>query len=44
MLTRFIKIQLLIFSIVSVVGVAVMAYSYLQVPTLLGLGRNEVKL
>jgi virulence factor Mce-like protein len=44
MLTRFVKIQLVIFSIVSVVGVAMMAYTYIQVPTLLGLGRVEVKL
>ena len=44
MLTRLIKIQLWIFSIVSVIGVAAMAYSYIQVPTLLGVGRNEVKL
>jgi phospholipid/cholesterol/gamma-HCH transport system substrate-binding protein len=44
MLTRFIKIQLWIFSIVSVIGVAAMAYTYIQVPTLLGVGRNEVKL
>jgi phospholipid/cholesterol/gamma-HCH transport system substrate-binding protein len=44
MLTRLVKIQLLIFSIVSVIGVAAMAYTYVQVPTLLGLGRVEVKL
>ncbi len=44
MLTRFIRIQLAIFAIVSVIGVAVMAWNYVQVPTLLGLGRNEVTL
>jgi virulence factor Mce-like protein len=44
MLTRFIRIQLAIFAIVSIVGVAVMAWSYVQVPTLLGIGRNEVTL
>lgn len=44
MLTRLIKIQLVIFTIVSIVGVAVMAWSYVQVPTLLGIGRNEVTL
>ncbi|MDT5080086.1 MAG: phospholipid/cholesterol/gamma-HCH transport system substrate-binding protein [Mycobacterium sp.] len=44
MLTRLIKIQLLIFTIVSVIGVAAMAYAYVQVPTLLGLGKVEVKL
>src|SRR5215217_2179611 len=44
MLTRFIRIQLAIFAIVSVIGVSVMAFNYMQVPTLLGLGRNEVTL
>ncbi len=36
MLTRFIRIQLAIFTIVSIIGVAVMAFTYIQVPTLLG--------
>ena len=36
MLTRFIKIQLAIFTVVSIIGVAVMAFTYIQVPTLLG--------
>src|SRR5690349_775109 len=44
MLTRFIKIQLAIFTVVSIIGVAVMAFTYVQVPTLLGLGRNVVTL
>ncbi|WP_319456111.1 MULTISPECIES: MlaD family protein [unclassified Mycobacterium] len=44
MLTRFIRIQLAIFTIVSIIGVAVMAWTYVQVPTLLGIGRNEVTL
>jgi virulence factor Mce-like protein len=44
MLTRFIRIQLAVFAIVSIIGVAVMAWNYVQVPTLLGLGRVEVKL
>jgi phospholipid/cholesterol/gamma-HCH transport system substrate-binding protein len=44
MLTRLIRTQLVIFSIISVIGLAVMAYTYIQVPTLLGLGRVEVKL
>ena len=44
MLTRFIKIQLAIFTIVSIIGVAAMAFTYVQLPTLLGLGRVEVKL
>ena len=44
MLTRFIKIQLAIFTIVGIVGVTVMAINYIQVPTLLGIGKYEVKL
>ncbi|MGH3582172.1 MAG: MCE family protein, partial [Mycobacterium sp.] len=44
MLTRFVRTQLIIFTIASVVGVAVMAFAYMQVPTLLGLGRLTVKL
>lgn len=44
MLTRFVRVQLAVFAVVSVIGVAVMAYTYVQVPTLLGIGRVEVKL
>jgi phospholipid/cholesterol/gamma-HCH transport system substrate-binding protein len=44
MLTRLIRIQLVIFAIVSVVGVAAMLFVYMQVPTLLGLGRVQVTL
>lgn len=44
MLTRFIKIQLAIFVVVSVVGLLVMGISYLQAPTLLGIGRLTVTL
>jgi phospholipid/cholesterol/gamma-HCH transport system substrate-binding protein len=44
MLTRFIRIQLTIFTIVGIIGVAVMAFSYIQVPTLLGIGRITVTL
>jgi virulence factor Mce-like protein len=44
MLTRFIKIQLAIFTVVSIVGVVVMAFTYVQLPTLLGVGRYEVTL
>jgi virulence factor Mce-like protein len=44
MLTRLIKNQLAIFAILSVIGVAAMVFSYIQVPTLLGLGRVEVRL
>jgi virulence factor Mce-like protein len=42
MLTRFIRIQLAIFSIASVVGLTVMAFQYLQVPVWFGIGRITV--
>ena len=44
MLTRFVRIQLAIFTIASIVGVLVMVFAYMQVPTLLGIGRITVKL
>jgi phospholipid/cholesterol/gamma-HCH transport system substrate-binding protein len=44
MLTRFVRNQLIIFTIASIVGVAVMVFTYMQVPTLLGLGRINVTL
>ena len=44
MLTRFVRIQLAIFTVVSIIGVAAMAFGYVQLPTLMGLGRVEVKL
>ncbi|BBZ32570.1 MCE family protein [Mycolicibacterium confluentis] len=44
MLTRFVRSQLIIFTIASLVGVAVMLFAYMQVPTLLGLGRITVKM
>ena len=44
MLTRFVRNQLIIFTIVSVVGVAAMALVYMQLPTLLGIGRINVTL
>ena len=44
MLTRFVRIQLAIFAVASVVGVAVMVMNYLQAPTLLGVGRIAVTL
>lgn len=44
MLTRFVRIQLIIFTIASIIGMAVMVFGYMQVPTLLGLGRITVKL
>ena len=42
MLTRFVRIQLVIFTILSIVGVATMAWVYLQAPALLGIGRITV--
>lgn len=44
MLTRLVRIQLIVFSIASLVGVVVMALVYLQVPTLLGIGHLTVTL
>src|ERR1700761_7420151 len=44
MLTRFVRIQLAIFAIVGVIGVIAMALFYVQVPTLLGIGRMTVTL
>ncbi|MCV7343293.1 MCE family protein [Mycolicibacterium rhodesiae] len=44
MLTRFIRNQLIIFTVASIVSVAVMVLVYLQVPTLLGIGKMTVKL
>jgi virulence factor Mce-like protein len=44
MLTRFVRIQLTIFTIASIVGVLVMVFAYLQAPTLLGVGRITVTL
>lgn len=44
MLTRFVRTQLIIFTVASIVGVAVMLFAYIQVPTLLGIGRLTVTL
>ena len=44
MLTRFVRTQLAIFVTVSVIGVTAMALFYVQVPTLLGIGRYTVTL
>ena len=32
MLTRFVRIQLMIFTIASIIGVTVMVFAYMQVP------------
>lgn len=44
MLTRFVRTQLIVFTIASVVGATVMAFNYMQVPTLLGWGKVTVTL
>jgi virulence factor Mce-like protein len=44
MLTRFVRAQLIIFTIASIVGITAMALVYMQAPTLLGIGRMTVKL
>jgi phospholipid/cholesterol/gamma-HCH transport system substrate-binding protein len=44
MLTRFVRIQLIIFSIASIIGIIAMVLVYIQVPTLLGIGRMTVTL
>lgn len=42
MLTRFVRTQLVIFTIAAVVGMGAMVFGYLQVPMLLGIGRISV--
>ena len=44
MLTRFVRAQLVIFSIASIIGIIAMVLVYMQLPTLLGIGRMTVKL
>ncbi len=44
MLSRFVKIQLAIFTIVGTIGVIAMVLYYIQAPTLLGIGRMTVTL
>jgi virulence factor Mce-like protein len=44
MLTRFVRIQLAIFTIASIIGMTMMVITYMQAPTLLGMGRITVKL
>jgi phospholipid/cholesterol/gamma-HCH transport system substrate-binding protein len=44
MLTRFVRIQLVIFTIASIIGVLAMVFFYIQAPTLLGIGRITVTL
>ncbi|MCV7260182.1 MCE family protein [Mycobacterium shimoidei] len=44
MLSRFVRIQLAIFTIVGIIGVVAMVLFYIQAPTLLGIGRMTVTL
>jgi phospholipid/cholesterol/gamma-HCH transport system substrate-binding protein len=44
MLSRFVRIQLTIFTIASIVGVLVMVFVYIQAPTLVGVGKITVTL
>ncbi|GAA2556391.1 MCE family protein [Mycolicibacterium diernhoferi] len=44
MLTRFVRMQLIIFTVASIVGVGVMVFGYMKLPTLLGIGRLTVSL
>src|SRR6201996_9564556 len=44
MLTRFVRIQLAIFTIVGTLGVIAMVLFYIQAPTLLGIGRMTITL
>ncbi|MGE2722734.1 MCE family protein [Mycolicibacterium celeriflavum] len=43
MLTRFIKIQLVLFAILTVVAVVVLGWYYLRIPSLVGIGQYELK-
>ena len=44
MLTRFVRTQLILFVIASMIGIGVMVFNYMQVPMLLGVGRMTVTL
>ncbi|MCV7279665.1 MCE family protein [Mycolicibacterium flavescens] len=44
MLPRLVRIQLVIFTIASIVGVSAMVFAYMRVPTLLGIGKVTVTL
>nr|WP_090277250.1 MCE family protein [Mycolicibacterium komanii]CRL71447.1 virulence factor Mce family protein [Mycolicibacterium komanii] len=43
MLTRFIKIQLVLFAILTVLAVVVLGWYYLRIPSLVGIGQYELK-
>ncbi|MGW6376839.1 MCE family protein [Rhodococcus sp. NPDC055112] len=42
MLSKFVRVQLVIFSILTVIGLSVMATQYVQLPALFGIGRYDV--
>jgi len=44
MLTRFVRVQLVIFALASIIGITVMLIGYLHAPTLLGIGRMTITL
>ncbi|OBI79624.1 MCE family protein [Mycobacterium sp. E740] len=44
MLPRMVRIQLVLFTIASIIGVVAMVFAYMQVPTLLGIGKITVTL
>ncbi|MEO9221523.1 MAG: MlaD family protein, partial [Mycobacteriaceae bacterium] len=41
-LSRFVKIQLGIFAVLTVIGVSVMGLNYIRLPALVGIGQNTV--
>ena len=43
MLTRFIKIQLVLFTILTIIAVVVLGWYYLRIPSLVGIGQYELK-
>ena len=43
MLTRFIKIQLVLFTVLTIIAVAVLGWYYLRIPSLVGIGQYELK-
>jgi phospholipid/cholesterol/gamma-HCH transport system substrate-binding protein len=43
LLSRFVRIQLVLFAIATVVGLAVMSFHYIQVQTFVGIGKIDVK-
>ena len=43
MLTRFIKIQLVIFTILTIIALVVLGWYYLRLPSVAGIGQYELK-